>query len=102
MLSVSISYLNYHAYFSMALIAFGLGLFMPTISTLIVNIVSEDRRGWILGVNQSVSSLARIIGPAIAGVLFEFYGKNSPYIFGSFILLLFLASLRNFIKKSVN
>ena len=102
MLSVSISYLNYHDYFSMALIAFGLGLFMPTISTLIVNIVSEDRRGWILGVNQSVSSLARIIGPAIAGVLFEFYGKNSPYIFGSLILLLFLASLRNFIKKSVN
>ena len=102
MLSVSISYLNYHDYFSMALIAFGLGLFMPTISTLIVNIVSEDRRGWILGVNQSVSSLARIIGPAIAGILFEFYGKNSPYIFGSLILLLFLASLRNFIKKSVN
>ena len=44
----------------------------------------------------------RIIGPAIAGVLFEFYGKNSPYIFGSLILLLFLASLRNFIKKSIN
>ena len=102
MLSVSISYLNYHAYLSMALIAFGLGLFMPTISTLIVNIVSEDRRGWVLGVNQSASSLARIIGPAIAGVLFELYGKNSPYIFGSLILLLFLASLRNFIKKSVN
>ena len=102
MLSVSISYLNYHAYFSMALIAFGLGLFMPTISTLIVNIVTEDRRGWVLGVNQSVSSLARIIGPAMAGVLFEFYGKNSPYIFGSIILVLFLTTLRNFIKKSVN
>ena len=74
--------------------------FLPTISTLIVNIVSEDRRGWVLGVNQSVSSLSRIIGPAIAGFLFEFYGKNSPYIFGSIILILFLLIFRDFIKRS--
>tara|TARA_B100001029_G_scaffold86915_1_gene71325 strand:- start:237 stop:1391 length:1155 start_codon:yes stop_codon:yes gene_type:complete len=100
MLSVAISYLNYHAYISMLLIAFGLGFFLPTISTLIVNIVSEDRRGWVLGVNQSVSSLSRIIGPAIAGFLFEFYGKNSPYIFGSIILILFLLIFRNFIKTA--
>ena len=100
MLSVAISYLNYHAYISMSLIAFGLGFFLPTISTLIVNIVSEDRRGWVLGVNQSVSSLSRIIGPAIAGFLFEFYGKNSPYIFGSIILILFLLIFRNFIKSA--
>ena len=100
MLSVAISYFNYHAYISMSLIAFGLGFFLPTISTLIVNIVSEDRRGWVLGVNQSVSSLSRIIGPAIAGFLFEFYGKNSPYLFGSIILILFLLIFRNFIKKA--
>jgi len=100
MLSVAISYLNYHAYLSMSLIAFGLGFFLPTISTLIVNIVSEDRRGWVLGVNQSVSSLSRIIGPAIAGFLFEFYGKNSPYIFGSIILILFLLIFRSFIKRA--
>ncbi len=102
MLSVAFSYLNYHAYISMALIAFGLGLFMPTISTLIVNIVSENRRGWVLGVNQSVSSLARIIGPALAGVLFELYGKNSPYISGGLILLIFLLIFINFIKKASN
>tara|TARA_Y100001970_G_scaffold3191_1_gene3720 strand:- start:3191 stop:4345 length:1155 start_codon:yes stop_codon:yes gene_type:complete len=100
MLSVAISYLNYHAYISMSLIAFGLGFFLPTISTLIVNIVSEDRRGWVLGVNQSISSLSRIIGPVIAGFLFEFYGKNSPYIFGSIILILFLLIFRNFIKRA--
>ena len=100
MLSIAISYLNYHAYLSMSLIAFGLGLFLPTISTLVVNIVSEDRRGWVLGVNQSVSSLSRIIGPAIAGFLFEFYGKNSPYICGFFILVIFLLIFKNFIQKS--
>ena len=100
MLGITISHIHYHAYFSMALIAFGLGLFMPTISTLIANIVSEQRRGWVLGVSQSVSSLARIIGPAMAGIFFELLGKNSPYIIGGLFLLVILYFFKNFIKKS--
>ena len=100
MLGITISHINYHAYFSMALIAFGLGLFMPTISTLIANIVSEQRRGWVLGVSQSASSLARIIGPAMAGIFFELLGKNSPYIIGGLFLLAILYFFKSFIKKS--
>ena len=100
MLGITISHIHYHAYFSMALIAFGLGLFMPTISTLIANIVSEQRRGWVLGVSQSVSSLARIIGPAMAGIFFELLGKNSPYIIGGLFLLTILYFFKSFIKKS--
>ena len=100
MISVALSYMQIHAYLSMALIAFGLGLFMPTISTLIVNIVSEDRRGWVLGVTQSSSSLARIIGPAFAGVFFELLGKNSPYIIGGLLLLLIVILFNSSIKKA--
>ena len=99
-ISVALSYMQIHAYLSMALIAFGLGLFMPTISTLIVNIVSEDRRGWVLGVTQSSSSLARIIGPALAGVFFELLGKNSPYIIGGLLLLLIVILFNSSIKKA--
>jgi MFS family permease len=84
----------------MALIAFGLGFFMPTISTLLVNIVSEQRRGWVLGVSQSVSSLARIIGPATAGIFFELLGKNSPYIIGGVSLLLIFIMFKNLIKQA--
>ena len=100
MISVALSYMQYHAYLSMAFIAFGLGLFMPTISTLIVNIVSEQRRGWVLGVSQSASSLARIIGPAIAGIFFELIGKNSPYIIGGLSLLLILIMFRSPMKQA--
>ncbi len=99
MISVALSYMKFHAYLSMALIAFGLGLFMPTISTLIVNIVAEDRRGWVLGVTQSSSSLARIIGPAFAGIFFELIGKNSPYIMGGLLLLIILIIFNSSIKK---
>ena len=87
MLGIAVSSNIYQAYFSMALIAIGLGLFLPTIASLIVGSVSVERRGWVLGVNQSVSALSRILGPAIAGILFEFIGKDSPYIFGFIILL---------------
>ena len=100
MISVALSYMQFHAYLSMALIAFGLGFFMPTISTLLVNIVSEQRRGWVLGVSQSVSSLARIIGPATAGVFFELLGKNSPYIIGGASLLLIFIMFKNLIKQA--
>ena len=100
MISVALSYMQFHAYLSMALIAFGLGFFMPTISTLLVNIVSEQRRGWVLGVSQSVSSLARIIGPATAGVFFELLGKNSPYIIGGVCLLLIFIMFKNLIKQA--
>lgn len=100
MISVALSYMQFHAYLSMALIAFGLGFFMPTISTLLVNIVSEQRRGWVLGVSQSVSSLARIIGPATAGIFFELLGKNSPYIIGGVSLLLIFIMFKNLIKHA--
>ena len=72
---------------------------MPTVTTLIVNMVPEDKKGWVLGITQSVSSLARIIGPALAGVFFEFIGKNSPYLIGGLFLLLMISILKKYIFK---
>ena len=100
MLGISISTEIIHTVLSMLLIAVGLGLFMPTVTTLIVNMVPEDKKGWILGITQSVSSLARIIGPALAGVFFEFIGKNSPYLIGGLFLLLMISILKKYIFKS--
>ena len=100
MLGISISTEIIHTVLSMLLIAVGLGLFMPTVTTLIVNMVPEDKKGWILGITQSVSSLARIIGPALAGVFFEFIGKNSPYLIGGLFLLLMISIFKKYIFKS--
>ena len=100
MLGISISTEIIHTVLSMILIAVGLGLFMPTVTTLIVNMVPEDKKGWVLGITQSVSSLARIIGPALAGVFFEFIGKNSPYLIGGLFLLLMISILKKYIFKS--
>ena len=99
MLGVAITYNIIHVYIALVFIAIGLGLFMPTISSLIVGLVSADRRGWVLGVNQSVASLSRILGPIIAGFLFEFIGKDSPYFFGCIVLLIVLLFYKNIFSK---
>ena len=100
MLGISISNEIIHALFSILLIAVGLGLFLPTVSALIINIVSEDRRGWVLGITQSVSSLARIIGPALAGGFFEYIDKNAPYFIGGIFLLFILMVFRKYVFNS--
>ena len=100
MLGIWLSAEIIHAVLSMMLIAVGLGLFLPTVMALIVNIVSEDRKGWVLGITQSSSALARIIGPALAGGFFEFIDKNSPYLIGGIFLLLVLVIFRKYIFKS--
>jgi MFS transporter, DHA1 family, tetracycline resistance protein len=33
----------------------------------------------VMGVSQSGSSLARVIGPALAGPLFDLFGRDMPY-----------------------
>ena len=99
MFGVAITYNIFHVYIALTFIAVGLGFFMPTISSLIVNLVSEEKRGWVLGVNQSVSSISRILGPLFAGILFEIYGKNVPYIFGGLILIITIVFYKKIFSK---
>ena len=99
MFGVAITYNIFHVYIALTFIAVGLGFFMPTISSLIVNLVSEEKRGWVLGVNQSVSSISRILGPLFAGFLFEIYGKNVPYIFGGLILIITIVFYKKIFSK---
>jgi len=69
-----------------ALLAFGMGLLNPSLTSLISQQADADERGGVLGVAQSASSLARILGPAIAGPLFEGFGRDAPYLVGALIM----------------
>ena len=42
----------------------------------------------MLGVTQSVGSLARVIGPPLAGYLFADLGRGSPFLGGAVIVVL--------------
>ncbi|MDO8794466.1 MAG: MFS transporter [Vicinamibacterales bacterium] len=74
-----------------ALLAVGSGFNNPSISSLISRISSADEQGGILGVSQSVSSLARIIGPFAGGAVFDRFGSTAPFAGASVVMMVALA-----------
>ena len=80
------------------LLALGMGLHNPSVTSLISRMSRADEQGGILGLSQSVASLARIIGPAWGGYLYDVFGMRSPFFSASAMLaaafLLSLAVLR--------
>ena len=70
-----------------ACLALGMGLLNPSINSLISRQAGVDERGGVMGVAQSGASLARVVGPAIAGPLFELIGRNAPYYAGALVML---------------
>ena len=51
--------------------SFGTGVLRPALTSLITQAVSRHEQGTILGLNQSLVSVAQIIGPAISGFLID-------------------------------
>lgn len=70
-----------------ACLALGMGLLNPSINSLISRQAGVEERGGIMGVAQSGASLARVAGPAVAGPLFEFLGRNAPYYAGALVMV---------------
>ncbi len=71
--------------FAMALIAFGNSFLTPTISTLLSKNTSDDEQGKILGTNQSVGSMARLVGPMVGTTLYG-VAYYLPYVTASVIM----------------
>jgi DHA1 family tetracycline resistance protein-like MFS transporter len=70
------------------LLALGMGMAQPSTSSLISREASATEQGGILGVNQSVGSLARLVGPAVAGSAFTLGGPSAPYILGAGLMVI--------------
>lgn len=60
-------------------------LLRPTVNTLLSK-EAGDQQGFVSGLNNTYASFGNIIGPILAGNLFD-QQINLPYIFGAFILL---------------
>ncbi len=68
------------------LFSIGIGIANPTLSSLTSRAAPAERQGAVLGAAQSCQSLARVVGPAIAGVLFAAISHHAPYVAGAVIL----------------
>lgn len=73
-------------YGAMILISLGIAFLSPTINSYISKVAHPKEQGKLLGTNQSVGSFARILGPAVGGVLYGFT-ESLPYIFAFLIML---------------
>ena len=66
----------------------GFAFLTPSIQALISRRSDADRQGEVMGVNQSASAMARILGPIIGLVLyFAHSSRLLPYAFGAVVLL---------------
>ena len=71
----------------LALCGLGAGAFTPSASALASKQASIHDRGAVMGTYQASSSLARIIGPLLAGLLFAQLGRNAPFLVGAAVTL---------------
>ncbi len=65
----------------------GQGLVQTTMVTMVAGRADPSRRGRLLGAQQSVSGLARVIGPALGGALLGARASGLPYAVGGALSL---------------
>lgn len=71
---------------ALGVLVVGQGLITPTLSSVVAGRVRAERRGSALGVQQSAGGLARIVGPALGGALFQHVSVRSPYLVGAALM----------------
>lgn len=76
------------------LLSIGTGILQPTALSLVSKISDDNEQGMVLGVNQSVASFARMLGPLWGGFSFQYLGYEIPFLTGAACtLLIFIFSL---------
>ena len=75
---------------ALAILGISVGLGNPSLNSLLSKNLNKNIIGTSFGVIQSVGSSARILSPLVMGNLFYFFGMNSPYNFGAFLMFISL------------
>jgi DHA1 family tetracycline resistance protein-like MFS transporter len=70
---------------ALLLLSVGQGVASPSITSLVTANAPAETRGGALGYQQSANGLGRVIGPPIAGAMFDRMGIWSPYLAGAVI-----------------
>jgi MFS transporter, DHA1 family, tetracycline resistance protein len=71
-------------------LAVGVGFTNPSILGAISLLTSSDEQGSTLGTTQGLSSLGRIVGPALGGALYSALTLTSPFIFSGALMMIAL------------
>ena len=85
-----------------SLLSFGGGILQPTILSMISTIAPDTEQGITLGTNQSMSSLARVLGPFWGGFAFQYLGYQWPFLTGGIFLVFIVGASFFYIPKKLN
>lgn len=73
------------------LLGLGVGMSNPSITGSLSLLTSQDEQGGVMGVNQSLSAVARIIGPALGGWFYRDVSIGAPFVIAGGLAFLGLA-----------
>ncbi|MCK6604424.1 MAG: MFS transporter [Ignavibacteriaceae bacterium] len=80
-------------------LSIGTGIVQPTLLSLVSKVTKENEQGLVLGTNQSIASLARVLGPLWGGFSYQWLGYTIPFLTGSFVgVIMIIYSLKYFDK----
>jgi MFS transporter, DHA1 family, tetracycline resistance protein len=83
--------------FFLIFVALGMGLTNPSLSSLASKGAAAHERGRVMGIYQSAGSLSRVIGPPLAGLLFDQVHRSAPILLASTLMM--LAALGTFFAR---
>jgi multidrug resistance protein len=89
---------------ALVLITAGQGLLSPALTSMVAGGARHDRRGRVLGLQQSASALARVVGPILGTFLFGHVAIGAPYAAGAVlaaIAVVMTAGLRGDVREGV-
>lgn len=74
-------------YVALAVLAVGSGINTPANQSMLSKLAPPDCMGGVMGVGQSLSTLGRILGPAIGCAVYQYFGHFSPYLIGAVTMI---------------
>ncbi|NYE57354.1 MFS transporter [Carboxydothermus ferrireducens] len=92
-----LTYLNLVSYWHLLLIAFGLGVAnsfdMPTRQAFVIDLVGPEDLTNAIALNSTIFNLARLLGPALAGLVLAKYGSATCFFINTLSFLAVLTGL---------
>jgi DHA1 family tetracycline resistance protein-like MFS transporter len=94
LLGIGMTPVPWGLYPAVALIAIGSGLANPSLTALLSTEVSPAEQGTLFGATQGLQSFTMILGPVLAGLLYDAIGQRAPYLLGAGLLSVSVVALR--------
>jgi len=78
---------------ALVLLVLGHGLLIPALWTGVAMVAAAQDRGTVLRTQQTAGALARVVGPVLAGLLFDRLAPGAAYLFGAALVVVAAAVL---------